>query len=62
MTEKYIEDKLKSTSDAARDFLAWNSIRVESRLRNSPHLRLQREFNKKVMDTYIMCRDFNPAM
>ncbi len=62
MTEPYIEYKLKSTSDAARDFLAWNSIRAESRLRNSPHLRLQREFNKKVMDTYIECRDFNPAI
>ncbi len=40
MTEQYIEHKLQSTSNAARDFMAWNSIRAESRLRNSPHLRL----------------------
>ena len=43
MTEQYIEYKLKTASDAARDLLAWNSIRAESRLRSSPHLRLQKK-------------------
>ena len=40
MTDKYIEYKLKDTSNEARDFLAWNSIRAAVRLRNSPHLQL----------------------
>lgn len=43
MTEQYIKYKLKSTSNEARDFMAWNSIRSEERLRNSPHLRLQKK-------------------
>ena len=45
MTEQYIEYKLKTASDAARDLLAWNSIRADSRLRSSPHLRLQKDID-----------------
>lgn len=49
MTDQYIEYKLKSTSDAARDFMAWNSIRAESRLRNSPHLKsIRNKWDKRV--------------
>ena len=48
MTEQYIEHKLKSTSDAVRNFMDWNSIRSVSRLRNSPHLRLHPDNWEKV--------------